>query len=154
MRKLIPDQYSKNKYQWSVATNRTSMSLSPRLKDCCGRRARNTVKRLKIARVKQHLLGMAGPLIYELTVAVVTCIIPVQGQSNQYSSTGGDELWRLYPHLRAIESWWFLEEEESVFFKGVAPARMITLQGMAPHRYVHGHHKLDLSFFFFKGTKL
>lgn len=54
------------------------------------------------------------------------CTRCAQDQANQHASTEwGGAIWG------AVDSWWFLELGESVFFKDVVPGRSPVLQGMA-----------------------
>ena len=57
--------------------------------------------------------------------ALVACAGPGQAQASQHEWRN-----RAIPTGGAMHSRWFLEEEESVFFKFVAPSRLTALQWM------------------------
>lgn len=88
-----------------------------------------------------------GPsCIHKLKAAVVAGTRPVQ-QTKQHSSVGGGEGGEVSSvsscNWAAMSRWWLLREEESVFFKGVAPGGPHPPQ-VGPDTWVYQQHKIDL----------
>lgn len=85
------------------------------------------------SRAKRCPLNMSNCYTWELPEAVTACRRPTQEQSIFHHGEGG--AYGPIPGWEAINSWWLLEEGDSVFFK-VWPLIGWPQCGRWPHEYV------------------
>lgn len=89
----------------------------------------------------EGLLDRTGPLYSWNHSSCGRCT----GQTSQHYSMGMGGRLSPIPSWGTTDSWWFLGEGGSVFFKAVAPGRSPRLQWMAPHPGIYEQYRFYIS---------